>query len=522
VTGLVISNVISLIIPLISIRLIDSFHHSEDIKLRWMLLFLLGWILALCVVVILEYVQNILFRKYGNKVIIKIFDSMINTYLNHNYQIWMIMDSRENTERIKRNLEDLLPLVSGAPFVLIRHILVICITIMMLIVINWQLTLVVSLLIPLYCLSFLLYNTDIKSSYWVYRRSGEKFIKNLIEFIQSIPLVKLLGSIPQARNDLDLYYGNVVNTQYRYFKIMIKRRTYFRFLSAIVPVYLVMSGYIFVSLNMASVGEIFGFWGLFSLANASMNGFSAQYTGLLKALTVYERIGQHINPPVKPPLPKVHISRIAKICAQGVSFSYLDARKRDLVIPDFEIRCGEIIQITGASGAGKTTLLKVILGLLPANSGEIIVNEIPRIKIKDTSFFDHIGYVEQNGYLFSRSVRDNVLMGRSFEIGRWNKIAGITGLEHITSKLPQKENSQIGENGFFLSGGQRQKILIARALYHQPEWLFLDEPFTGIDAAGQEEIEDLLRSLQDRLTLILVTHQPRFGLPCTQKIQLSN
>ena len=171
---------------------------------------------------------------------------------------------------------------------------------------------------------------------------------------------------------------------------------------------------------------------------------------------------------------------------------------------NLDIKEKEILGIIGASGAGKTTLLKLMLGLLQADKGTVrVFNQSP------LEAAQRIGYVPQDIHInknFPISVLDVVLMGRLRSGISWShykkddRIAAQLSLEKV--EMEQFKNRHIDE----LSGGQRQRIFIARALVTEPEILILDEPTASVDTKGQTEIYTILKDLNEKVTILVVSH----------------
>ncbi len=171
----------------------------------------------------------------------------------------------------------------------------------------------------------------------------------------------------------------------------------------------------------------------------------------------------------------------------------------------FDVLPGERVAVIGPNGAGKSTLFKAIVGLIPHTRGEISIHgESCRAS------HNMVGYVPQQNEIdwqFPVSVWDVVLMARTRKIG-WVRRAGHKDREIVEQMLAQVgmlelRNRQIGQ----LSGGQKRRVFIARALAQETDVLLLDEPFSGVDASAEQEIMAVLDTLRDqRVTVILATH----------------
>jgi ABC-type Mn2+/Zn2+ transport system ATPase subunit len=188
----------------------------------------------------------------------------------------------------------------------------------------------------------------------------------------------------------------------------------------------------------------------------------------------------------------------AIITVRGLNVTY--ATGRALADLDLEVRAGERLAIIGPNGAGKSTLLKAIMGLLPVSSGTIDVVGGP----------ERLGYVAQHDdvdWRFPVTVRDAVMMGRARQIG-WFRLPGKRDWEAVDQALEKVDMARFGRRQIGeLSGGQRRRVFIARALAQHDDILLLDEPFSGVDPSAQAELLDTLDKIHaDGVTLVLSTH----------------
>ncbi len=191
---------------------------------------------------------------------------------------------------------------------------------------------------------------------------------------------------------------------------------------------------------------------------------------------------------------------------ENVSFSY-DGYP---VLEDVSLTVKErdFLSIVGPNAGGKTTLLKLILGLLKPTSGTVRVFEQPPARVRS-----RIGYMPQHALLdplFPVSALDVVLMGRLGN-GRGLGFYGRADKEAAVEALRKVELHEVRHRSFSeLSGGQRQRVLIARALVSEPELLLLDEPTANVDAVIETELYEILKELNEKMTVALVTHDLGF------------
>ena len=174
---------------------------------------------------------------------------------------------------------------------------------------------------------------------------------------------------------------------------------------------------------------------------------------------------------------------------------------------DMTVRMGETVALVGPSGCGKTTLIKVLVGLLKPSEGTLYVNGHDLAEVDLGSYRARIGVVMQDDQLFIGTIEDNIsFFDPTHDAARARECARIAGLDVDIMAMPMQFNTIVGSLGVALSGGQKQRLLLARALYRQPEILFLDEAFDQLDLDREYEITDRLVALG--LGIVIVSHRP--------------
>jgi ABC-type multidrug transport system fused ATPase/permease subunit len=199
-----------------------------------------------------------------------------------------------------------------------------------------------------------------------------------------------------------------------------------------------------------------------------------------------------------------------EIILQDVCYSYPATEKQVLQNINLSVKKGDSVGIIGQSGAGKSTLVDILLGLLPAQNGQIMVDGID-IQQDIIGWRRHISYMPQVVYLTDDTIKRNVALGiPDDEIDEalvWESLKKAQADEFVRSQESGLE-TLVGERGSRLSGGQRQRIGIARALYNQPDILILDEATTALDPETEKRICNTLTEIAKDITIIAISHQP--------------
>ncbi|OIB00544.1 thiol reductant ABC exporter subunit CydD [Paenibacillus sp. LC231] len=170
---------------------------------------------------------------------------------------------------------------------------------------------------------------------------------------------------------------------------------------------------------------------------------------------------------------------------------------------------GEQIAIVGKSGSGKTTLLQLFAGLLAPTSGEVLVNGRPLTKYDEASWFEHVSYITQHPYIFAGTFADNIAIGAGRDVTREEVVqaAEAAGLAAVAAALEQGYDTFVGEGGRGLSGGEKQRLALARAFLKRPSVILFDEPTVGLDLHTERVLQRSIAELASKATMITVAHR---------------
>lgn len=195
---------------------------------------------------------------------------------------------------------------------------------------------------------------------------------------------------------------------------------------------------------------------------------------------------------------------------RNVSFRYPHASEDELIDIDFKLNNGETLAIIGATGSGKTTLVSLIPRFYDTTSGEVLIDGV---NVKDYTFdalYDRLGYVTQKAVLFSGTIQDNVLFGESADDAdgrRLNDAIELSQAKEFVDKLPEGTEYEIAQLGRNVSGGQKQRLSIARALARKPEILIFDDSFSALDYRTDAKLREGLNEQLHGTTKIIVAQR---------------
>jgi len=205
---------------------------------------------------------------------------------------------------------------------------------------------------------------------------------------------------------------------------------------------------------------------------------------------------------------------------QNVSFYYSNSTNKILANINLNIQKGEAICFTGKNGSGKTTLLNLISGFFKPTEGKILIDDFTELFSSNKSWMKNLSYVQQNIFLLNDTIKKNIILVEEKEIDliKFNKVSEVLKLDKYFDNLPEKLQTKVGMDGIFLSGGQKQMISLARALYKDADIMLFDEPSSALDVNTKFDIKKIILNLKRKKTLIMVSHDIDYFSDCFDKI----
>ena len=365
-----------------------------------------------------------------------------------------------------------------------------------------------SLLNIVWVLGFMKWRKSLDMKRFEYNSDNQNSINEMITGIQDI---KLFNAEKLKRWSWEKVQAKLFNTESENLKLEQVQRAgalFFNETKNLLIIYLVAQGVLNTTLTL---GMLVAIQYIIGQLNMQINQLTEFLKSMQDAKISLERIGEiHLkeNETVIEENNNVFPSE-GDIVLENVNFSYAGVNSNpnikniNLGIPN-----GKITAILGPSGSGKTTLLKILLNLYKPTEGNIKLGELNLLSVNPRLWRSKIGVVMQDGHLFSDSIAKNIALGEEIiDKRKLQQSINIANLQSYIEYLPLGYNTMIGPEGQGLSQGQKQRILIARAVYKEPDFLFFDEATSALDTFNEMLILENIKAAFNNKTIIIVSHR---------------
>ncbi len=336
----------------------------------------------------------------------------------------------------------------------------------------------------------------------------------LMEALGGVETIKGMGMERGVRLKWEKKYVKALETQYRAQTFHIWVGLASQLLNAAVTIAILWVGANLVLSRELTIGQLIAFNALMGSVLGPLMGLVGLWNLLNDAGVAMERLGDvlDIEPEQKPGdvasrvvLPDLQ----GEVRLENVYFRY-GGNETAYVLENIslDIRPGELVAIVGRSGSGKTTLAKLLVGFYPPSDGKIMVDGYDMSVIDKDYYRAQVGYVMQSNLLFSGTIAANIASGdESLDRRRIEEVAKMADAHAFIAKLPLGYEQVVGERGMGLSGGQVQRLCIARALYHDPRLLVFDEATSALDTQSESNIIGNMNEILKGRTAVIIAHR---------------
>ena len=503
ISTLLLSSILGIILPFFSRAVIDKGIYQRDIPFVWILL--LGQMTTYTVRLIVNFFRSWVANILTNRLILR----NVSVFLRKMFQQSLTFFSSRRSGDIIQRVEDSTQIIRFYSIEIAQFVFAIlstCVYLCIILYFSLPVFLISILFIAAELIWIVFFWEKIKSNEYKRVSLVTEERNNLLEFIHNIQDIKLNNlenfCVEKWAEVQEKLCANTleklrINQKYECYTLLEQM------LSVTTTAFCALS----VIQNEMTLGTLFAIAFILGAVNTPISTI----INLILKYKIVSVSAERIQGVLSSPLEKRRSDHeykdlIGDIVVSDACFSY-SKNKAILDGVNAVIPSGKTTAIVGASGCGKTTLMKILLKFYRRNKGDITVNGVDLDLIEHTQWRDLCGAVLQDSKLFSESIAFNVGLTKKVDKELLRKVSMLVNMDEFIRHLPMGYNTVIGDLGLSLSQGQKQRILIARALYKNPEYIFFDEATNSLDAINEEFI---VRNIYDYFhgkTLVVVAHR---------------
>lgn len=460
----------------------------------------------------LNSAQNYVWHMYSTEYLNYFRTLMLDAALKKNIKFFK-MNDEDFTNRILHDTSILSYDISIGFPMLILNVLRIGVVVGLMLFMSPVLTILPILIVPIYTFTFHKIDKKIRAASNKERTLFTKVSETVSEYLHGVIQIKI-------NRKEKFFLDNFVRTidEYTQSAKEIKKYTAISygvggFIRTLLPISVLIFGAILIIKGKLLLGYLFAFYSYLDYLYEPMKNLSDWYTGLNVSIGMSDRVLNFLEYDLEEDT-GLKIKGIKTLEFKDVSFSY-DGKKPVLNNMNFKLESGDVVGIIGPSGSGKSTIIDIILKIWDTYSGEVLINEVELKDINRASYYEHMSLVEQEPFIF----RDTILRNIQFEDNKINeKVLNMSEISEMVENKKDKLNHSLTTGGGNLSGGEKQRIALARALYTDADILILDEFTSALDNETEEKIVKNIEKLRDEgKIVIIITHRKR-PLSITNKI----
>lgn len=510
------NQIFSLLDPQIFRLIIDNYATkagsiAHDAFVKGVLLLLLGSVAVALISRIAKNFQDYVVSLMTQRIGTEIYAKSVEHTLSLPYNVFEDQRSGEILQKLQKARTDTQGMIANLINVAFLSLVGILFVIVYAFTVHWVIGLAYFLIIPIIGGLTVILSKRIKASQKAIVTETAALAGSTTETLRNVELVKSLGLEHQEIQRLNKVNEKVLSLELK--KIVLIRKMSFiqgsllnltRVSLLFLMLWLIIEGKI-------TLGEFFSLfvYSFFVFTPlAEIGNIASSYQ---EAKASNEKLGEILDlPPQKKPESPKHIEKVASLVFQDVSFSY-QKQKSSLKNINLKIKAGATVAFVGPSGSGKTTLVKLLVGLYRPTQGKLFFNDIESKEVDYAEIRKHIGLVAQETQLFAGTLRENLLFVNPHANDQ--ECLEVLRLASVTSLLERGGkglDTKIGEGGIKISGGERQRLAIARALLRNPDMIIFDEATSSLDSLTEKAITETIQKIakiRPHLITILIAHR---------------
>lgn len=510
------NQVFSLLDPLIFRHVIDEYatrfdQYSTGEFLRGVTLLLLAAVAVAFVSRVAKNFQDYFVSVVTQRLGARLYSDGIRHSLELPYQLFEDQRSGETLGKLQKVRADVEKLVTAAVNVVFQTLVGVVFVLVYAFSVHWLIAPVYFATVPLLGWLSSVLSRRIKTVQKTIVAETTALAGSTTESLRNIELVKSMGLGAQEVARLNATTDRILGLELR-------KVRYVRSLSFVqgTAVNALRTSILFLMLYLIfarqiTVGQFFALW-IYSFfifgPLQELGSVINVYRETEVSLANFQAI---LDAPREPrPADPVEVGDLARLAFEKVSFSHLSVATPAVQDVSFEVRRGETVAFVGPSGAGKTTLVKLLVGLYRPRGGRILYDGQPHDRVDLEQLREKIGFVTQDTQLFSSSIRDNLLFVRPDATdAECREVLERAACDGLLARADKGLDTLIGEGGVKVSGGEKQRLSIARALLRRPHLLVFDEATSSLDSLTEEEVTRTIREVarDRRVMTVLIAHR---------------
>jgi len=497
--------------PVIIQNILDGVIVHQDVNLLHLL------IVGLVVTNVFSQLMATIRAKLANFMVRKLDFDMMSQFFKHTLSLPYSFFAKRKTGDIFARFQEnqtIRAFLTESTVTTVLNLLMIFIYFTVLFLYNVKLTLLlIAFVVPILALTVLV-TPKVKAYARESFSAGTDAKSFLMEALGGVETVKGMGIERPVRLKWEKKYAKALEVAYRSQSFSIGIGLAGQLLNAATTIAILWAGATLVLSRELTIGQLIAFNALMGSVLAPLMGLVGLWSMLNDAAVAMERLGDVLD--LEPEQrPEDMVSRVAlpelqgDIRLDGVYFRYgSDDTPYVLENISMEIKPGELVAIVGRSGSGKTTLAKLLVGFYPPTEGKLTIDGYD-INVIDKEYYRaQVGYVMQSNLLFSGTIAENIASGdTSPDRRRIEEVAKKADAHAFIAKMPLGYEQVVGERGMGLSGGQIQRLCIARALYHDPRLLVFDEATSALDTQSESNIIAAMSDILKGRTAVIIAHR---------------
>ena len=458
----------------------------------------------------LNYKVEVVGRGMGAKIEFAMREKLFRHLLRMGYSFYDNAQSGQLLSRLVNDIAEVGGLMFAIPHLLITCSITMLGSVALLFYLNWQLAIVVTALLIFKTWQTFRLNRDMKKMFMQARENTGDLSGQIAESLQGIRLVKVFSNEDKELDKMLRAGEQLLTVQRNSFKTVGKLHGGIDFFSNVMNLAIIILGGALISLGQMRISDLVAFLLYMMLCMRPVFQLMMLTEVYQRGMAGVERYRELMSLPESSELSAERVAKLetaSEIEFSHVNFGYEGSAQ---IFNGFNlsIAAGEHVGIVGMTGGGKTTLCELLLGMYDLNSGTISINGRDIKTVKTDSLRREVGMIQQDTFLFSASVKDNIAYGR--EDATDDEIieaAKLAEAHEFISALPNGYDTFIGERGVKLSGGQKQRLAIARMFLRNPKILILDEATSALDNETERQIQRAMQKLSENRTTITVAHR---------------